>query len=112
MVLHFQSPQPRLRGCDTQCMFQHVPATDARSPKSVWEKLSSSKLVLEVEALGGDVVSSELQPLSLPEAFSEEEQAMKQTVGLARQQTAGLTNLLASLPASRAAGAVCVLQAT
>lgn len=77
----------------------YVPATDAKAP-ILCGRLSPRKLLLEVEALGGDVVSRELQPLSLCGAFSEEEQAMKQAADLARQQTAGLTNLCLSFPPS------------
>lgn len=46
-------------------MFQLL---EARSPKSACDRLVLRELVLEVEALGGDVVPRELQILSLCEA--------------------------------------------
>lgn len=59
-----------------------------------------SKLLLEGEALGGDVVPRERQPLYLSEAFSVEKQAVKQAVDLASQRTAGLTHHCLSFPPS------------
>lgn len=55
-VLHFQSPQPGLCPYDSV----YVSAARFQKPQVYVEETSPSKLLLDVEAVGGDVVPREL----------------------------------------------------